>query len=246
MEGALMTRVLPLFIGATVLLSHGIARATTIYDSVDINPADLNSGSDPVAPNLAGPNAASFASGLPQILSSVSLELSADNPSDGGSLSVVLMPDNNGEPPYSFVAAPGAGLPTNGITTFTGATVLATLLDSSLSSTPSLVTINTSVPLAVGTYWIGLETTLVPDSISDPVAGTYGSAEWWWTYSDPNTAVGFEFNAIGGPYSFPAGAGPYEMIVDTSLTVPEPGTFSVLAGGLAGLGYIRRRTANKA
>jgi len=92
----------------------------------------------------------------------------------------------------------------------------------------------------VGTYWIGLETPLSDD--------TYSSAAWWWTYTDASTAIGLDFNT-NGLFSFPDSAGPYEMIVETSTTTaesaPEPGTFAILGGGLAGLGYMRRRTANK-
>ena len=155
------------------------------------------------------------------------------------------MPDNNGNPPFSFTADPSEHLPTNGITTFTDDTVLATLLDSSLSSTPSLVTINASIALSAEIYGIGLETSLLLDSSQDPVVGTYGSAQWWWTYSDPSSAAGLDFNAIGGPFSLPTNLGPYEMIVDTTQASPEPATIAILAGGLAGLGYVRPRKAKK-
>jgi len=111
-----------------------MAHASTIFDSIDNTGGDLNDGGDAVAPTAVGPIAASFSSASTQTLTTVSLEVSAANINDGGSLNVVLMSDNNGDPPYQT---------TSGITTFTGTTLLATLLDSSLSATPSLVTINT-------------------------------------------------------------------------------------------------------
>jgi hypothetical protein len=236
-------RVLALFLGAALVSVPGLARALTIYDSVDVDPQAFNGGSDPVDPTQVGPLAGSFLPAYPVTLDLVSLELSAADPNDGGSLTVVLM-QANGDPSYRT---------TNGITTFPGATVLATILDSSLSGSPSLVTITTAINLSATQYWIGVETSQLPSSVAagDTAAdGSYGSAQWWWTDENETGAIGLadqsDFNTYGGAGPYPVGGnqdlGPYEMIIG----VPEPATLTVLGGGLAGLGYLRRRKAGRA
>jgi hypothetical protein len=257
MKRRVVMKVLPLFLGTASALSPSLVRAATIYDIVDVDPLAFNAGWDPVSPTMAGPNAASFLVASTEILSSVSLEPSASNPNDGGSLTIVLMPDNNGWPHYQ--TALYADLTrTRGITTFTDDTVLATILDSALSPTasPSPVTISTSVVLSPEIYWIGIETPPLPSSVlagDTPDQGTYGSAEWWWTDDNPAGAIGgtdqLDFNAGGGPSPFPISGGgalvSYEMILDTAEAAPNPATSAILCGGLAGLGYVRRRTAKK-
>jgi hypothetical protein len=253
-------RILPIWLSAAFVLSPGLARATTIYDSVNLNdPADFNYGGIPLDPTSIGPDAGSFTVTSAQTLTSVSLELSAANPSDGGSLTVVLTPDTGAASPF-ITTLKDLSLPTDGITTFTNDTVLATILDSSLSSTPSLITFSTSAALTPGVYWIGLETPQLPSSVlaGDTIYdGTYGSAEWWYTNdTDPPADSGVPgqlgFSAEGGPSSFPISGdnaffgGPYEMILDTEQAAPEPGTLAILSGGLMGLGYIRRRTGRTA
>jgi hypothetical protein len=168
------------------------------------------------------------------------LELSAANPNDGGFLSIVLMPDNGGKPPFSFT--PYGTLPTTGITTF---------LDSALSATapPSLVTIQTSATPSPGTYWIGLETAQLPSSVlagDAPDTGTYGSSEWWWTGDNSAGAVGvtgqLDVTAGGGPRLFRS-ATARQMPRATTDVIPEPATTAILGGGLLALGYVRRRKA---
>lgn len=211
---------------------------------------------------IIGPNAASFQVTSTQTLNSVSLELSALNPNDGGSLTValvsnVLVTNIGNQPSSSFT--PDSSLPTTGMTTFTGDTVLATILDSALSTTPSLVTISTAATLTPGTFlWIGLETTQLPSSVlagDSAVDGTYGSAQWWWTEDNPAGAIGVTgqlgFTAGGGPGSYPIsgnasnGLSPYEMILTTTEGIPEPVTITIFGSGLAALGYVRRRRAAK-
>jgi hypothetical protein len=256
-------RILPLVFGVASLLSPGLASATTtIYDTVNIDPSAFNAGSDQLSPVIIGPNAASFQVPSAQTLNSVSLELSALNPNDGGSLTVALVsnivvPSKGNQPNNTTVT--DTNLPTTGITTFTGGTVLATILDSSLSTTPSLVTISTAVTLTPGTFlWIGLETTQLPSSVlagDSAVGGTYGSAQWWWTDDNPGGAIGITgqlgFTAGGGPGSFPISGDspdaltPYEMILTTTAGIPEPLAITIFGSGLAALGYLRRRKMAK-
>jgi hypothetical protein len=236
-----MVKLLPCIMGAVALLSPGLAGAETIYDSVNVNPLAFNSGLetsngswDWVDPTANGPNASQFTMTNTQSLMSVSLELSADNPTDGGSVVVVLLPNNGGAPPFTTSA---------GITSFTDQTVLGTIQDNSLSQISSLVTLDTNIPLAAGTYWIGTETAL----LTTPVDGEdYGSGQWWWTNPDPSVPDTLNFNTANSIGSFAVGGvanpGAYELIINT----PEPMTIAILGVGLAGLGYIQRRKARKA
>ncbi len=250
-------KVLHLFFGVAIGLTPALARATTIYDSVNLtNTADFNSGSDVtysswdrIDPTSNGPNASQFAVGYSQILSSVSLVLSASTPTDGGSLSVVLMSDNGGWPPISSVSDPYATYGT--LTTFTNYTVLGTIADSSLSQTSSLVTIPTSVSLAAGTYWIGTMTSPLPTSSTDPATEVFGSGQWWWTNPDASVPATYNFNSIGATAPFAAGGtspyGAYELIVtsNTSVSAPEPTTLAIFSCGIAGLGFVRWRKARR-
>ena len=228
-------RVPALFLGAALVTVPSLARALTIYDSVDVDPQAFNGGWDAVEPTQVGPLAGSFLPAYPVTLDySVSLELQCCRSERRGIPYTVVLMQANGFPSYRT---------TNGITTFPGATVLATILDSSLSGSPSLVTITTAVNLSATRCWIGLETPRLPSSVAvgDTAAdGSYGSAQWWWT--DPRDEIGAiglagqsDFNTYGGAGPYPVGGnqdlGPYEMIID----VPEPATLTVLGGGLAGL-----------
>jgi hypothetical protein len=234
-------RIWPILLGTAALLSPGLAGATTVFDSVDINPAAFNSGAqatntswDWVDPTANGPLGSEFSVSSPQTLSSVSLELSAELPTDGGSIVVTLLPDNGGSPAFTTTA---------GVSTFTGGTVIGTIADATLSTNSALVTLSADVDLTPGSYWIGLETP--PTATSGPDA--YGSGQWWWSQPDPSNPLTNNFNSIGGAGPFVVGGsvsnpGDYELIV----TTPEPASIAILGASLAGLGYFRRRKSAKA
>ena len=153
---------------------------------------------------------------------------------------VYLVPDDGSGAP-DVAGSPllnGAGA------SFVDAVLLGTILDSSLDVSgtgPSLVKL-TVTPAEVASvtshtsddeYWIGL------------VASGSSSIEW--DLSNPDDAPGLvdqaDFNNQLGTFSDPGGA--YQMIVAGNVSAPEPTTLAILGGGLAGIGYVRRRKAKK-
>jgi hypothetical protein len=242
-------RLLPYVFGFSILAAPLMANAAIVFDSVNISPAAFNSGSensntswDWVDPTANGPTASQFSVPFVQTLDYVSLELSADAPSDGGSVMVYLLPDNgSGFPNYTT----STDIYGNTISTFVGGTLIGVIPDSTLSQQSALVTVDTDVVLAAGSYWIGLATSLLPGLSDPPPQIVYGSGQWWWSNPDASDPVTQNFNAIGSPGPFAVGGDPlltnnpgdYELVVST----PEPATVALLGGAMAGLGLLRKR-----
>ena len=222
------TRVLAVS-AALAMFSVNIAKADVVFDSLNVAPGSFNAGSDGFTEQ---PLAASFfTSGSPSF-SNITLELAATAPADNGSIGVYIVPDDGtggglgkaGSPTYT----PGGAT----FTAFTGAQQVGTILDSSLTSSPQAVTVkiapNTpTVSTSDGEYWVGL------------VYSGSSSAQWYFNSdgSGIGTANQADFNSNGGLGSFPVTTGAYEMAVET----PEPASIAIVGGGLAGLGFFRRR-----
>ncbi len=229
-------------VGAMAVLASRGAQASVYFDSADV-------GSAYAGFDTASLMAQSFAvTGTPNL--SVTLDLSANNPADGGSILVYIVADDGS-------GSLGAGNPllvTNGngaVTGFDPSSVLVnTIADSSLSSTangPQAVTFNVpgsalaATNLLGGTeYWIGLAT------------GTTGDA-WW--YNGDGSGVGtsgqaFYTNAASSNLSAAAvssGQAMQAIVSSASASAaPEPATMAIIGAGLAGLGLVRRRKNTKA
>lgn len=181
-------------------------------------------------------------------LTSVTLRLS-DSTSDTGSVLVYLVPDN------------GSSLPTHtGGDTLTNATLLGTILDSTINSTSTAggcsfgaspqislcnTKLNTYAPLSVGDYWIVLAAGNDPNNGNSNAAAT--TALWWRDTDNISTGGGVgtagmdRISTANSTVSNGFTTGQMEMQV----TTPEPASMAVLGASLFGLGFARRRQQRK-
>lgn len=168
------------------------AHATSLYNNL----AAVSSGADGVAisgfTNDFGPLADSFSTGSSAVaLTSVTLDLQATNPGDGGIFTVTLDSDNS--------TSPGSALETIG-----------TISDSSLTSSLADYTLTTDFALSADTrYWIELSS-LSPTS----------SAYWSWSTDTSGTGVANEFFWNQGGVH-PNSDSPYQMDVEAGAPEPS-------------------------
>jgi hypothetical protein len=197
-------------IGAILFGAVFAAHATTLYNNL---PATSNGSS--IVINV-GPLADSFSTGGSSVvLNSVTLDLLAGTPSDGGSLTVTLKSDNG--------TSPGSTLETIG-----------TLQDSALTTSLADYSLTTDFALSASTrYWIEL-------SSANPAS----SAAWSWSNDISGPGVAGEYYMIAGGIHSNTG-GPYQMDVEASggspSPVPEPSTLLLLGSGLMTLAAPLRR-----
>ena len=237
------TRILTL--GALAILTANVANAGVVFDTVTgIGPGV---GSDGPAADGATIIAQSFTASPSNF--TISLNLSATTPHDGGSIMVFLSPDTGTNSGPGGCGTPGPGVcglpsfvgpaPGYNFTSLAGSQAIGTILDSSLTVAPSLVTLKATPPIATANneYWVTLEFS--------------SGASSGWAFETTSAGVGttgqgFLNNAGGSPDLQPlSNAGPPFAAYQMTVTTPEPATITVLGLGLVGLGYVRRRKAAK-
>ncbi|HET6607289.1 MAG TPA: PEP-CTERM sorting domain-containing protein [Rhodopila sp.] len=218
-----------LALGAAALFSVQVAHAAPYIDTI----TGIGSvGYDGHINGVVAAGDSFYASSLDFV--QVSVALSADTPSDGGSIMVYLVPNAGGS----------SGI--FGTPDFTSEFLLGTILDSELAptsyvashggatATGSVVTLFQSVPVSFETandeYWLIVKW------------GNGSSAELYWDTND---------SGIGTP-----GQGIYYLYGDTdpvasdvdgtyaiAVSAPEPTTLAILGCGLVGIGLARRRAS---
>lgn len=218
-----------LVVGLAALFAAGSAPASVVFDNITGVTAggvlSLATG------NFGTPFGDSFSTGGSTILNSVAVSLADVSNTDGGSISMYLVPDVGGVP-----SSTGRVLTNN--------TLLGTILDSSLGSTASIQTLSTSIALTAGRYWIELVNS------SDTANGGSGiSSAASWAFNNDGAGVGtvgefysFTNDTNSGITSASDATGPFRMIVTASSTpVPEPATTALVGAALAVMCLVRHR-----
>jgi hypothetical protein len=198
--------------GAMLMLSVSVARADVVYDTI----TGLTPGGKDGASDLVGVIAESFTAPGTVDFRSLTLGLSATNPTDGGSVLVYLVAGSGG---------------TEGIAStpdFANQALIGTIFDTSLATGLVSVTLPGFLHIATNNdvYWIAVDF-------------NNSSADWWYNADGGGIGTANQLYSIDGALVDLSLSTPYEMMVDT----PEPATIAILGGGLAGLGYFRRRRA---
>ena len=232
------TKLLALSVMA--VLASRAAQASVYFDSIDVSSA------------YAGYDTSSFmaqsfaVAGTPNL--SVTLDLSANNPADGGSILVYIVADDGSGGSANVAGNPlltqnGSGV----VTGFDPSSVLVnTISDSSLAATssgfPTTVTFNVPGSVLAATnllggneYWIGL------------AAGTTGDA-WWYNGDGSGVGTGgqsFYTNVTLSNTASAANVATGQAFQGIVSDAPEPTSLAIIGAGLAGIGYARRRKNTK-
>ncbi len=247
-----------LVVGLLAAFSVVPANATVVFSTLH-TPATANS-TRLVLPNSGtsgsvprgGPIGESFYVPVATAISSVSLQLTANTPTDGASVLIYVVPNVGG-------SAGVAGLPkftgTGLSLSLTNAVQIGSILDSALPNTAAgaLFTFNTYQPVAAGEYWLVAGNTL-------GTGGVAGTAKWVFDTTSYTNGIGtagqdvfWQAGATGSPCagapctfsdthvsSIAADPGTNNLYI-AAVTVPEPFSIALLAAGLTGLGIVRRR-----
>ena len=214
---------------AIAFTTSNVARAGLVFDTI--------TGTSPLGTSGAAADgsaimAASFTDIATPSFTAISLMLAADNPGDGGSVQVFLVPDDG-----SGSATGVAGNPDS-----SNAVPVASIKDSSLAK------LSTS-----GTRLVTLA------NIANSLGKTTVHNEYWIELLSQGSSVEWAYNADGKGFgtanqasftdvsaTYPDnGSGVAGAFALRVVDAPEPATIGLLGAALASLGYFRRRKLAK-
>jgi hypothetical protein len=241
-----------LTVGLLAALAAVPANATVLFNTVH-TPTSANStrltlpntGTSSVS--RGGPIGDSFFVPSATTITDVKLQLTANTPSDGGSVLVFLVPDTGtggtGVAALPTFTGSGSSL------ALTGAIQIGSIADSLLPSTTAgtLETFNTDQSVAAGEYWLLAEDTLGTGGIAgsaklvfDATAYTGGTEtagqEMFWQAGGTGTT---SCSTMGVPCAFSDTTTTNLFIAEVD--APEPLSIALLGVGLAGIGIAKRR-----
>lgn len=202
-----------LSLAAVVALSFGAMADAgyIVYNNINAPVTDYL----PIEP--LGQLAASFSTTAAGKLSDLKLSLQLDSPATGGSFTIGLYSNDSSTKPGTLL------------------TTIATVLDSTLSSSPQTYSFSVNYALAENTrYWI-------------QASGVNTNAGWNWTNSTTGIGITGEYQFLGNT-TYGNSGGSYGPLLMQVLVepVPEPSSFALLGlGGMAlAFRFVRRQAAS--
>jgi hypothetical protein len=200
-------------VGSLFFAYSGSAQATVLYSNIAVR---SGTGANAVNDGLD----ASFSTGNQGVdLTSITLKLYATNTLDTGSFVVTLLANSSNSPGKRITSSP-----------------LATILDSSLTTTASLVTLDSFplISLAANTrYWVKV---FNPNSATTPTTA-------YWAYVDSTNGIGvYNEYSNDGTYLVANNVSKTPFVMSVS-AIPEPRSLALVFVGIVGtvLGLVKRK-----
>jgi hypothetical protein len=232
---------------ATVLLDTTHAPATANSTRLV-----LPSTGSPGAVPRGGPVAMSFFVPTTMTISDVSLQLTANNPSDGGLVLVFLVADTGTGGPGVAVNPLFTG--TGSSLAFTNAIQIGSIADSALPSVAagSLFKFNTSISVGPGEYWLAAENTLGTGGVASTAKWVFDSTSYTAGTGTAGQSAFWQAGATGSPSAGAPGTFSDTLVSSNPLVpgtnnlylaqveAPEPLSIALLGVGVAGIGVVRR------